>query len=99
MSIDPRGGGVRVVIADSRKGIAPNRSRKFSCRFATKPPGQGTGMGLSIVHLIIERHGGTITVASEPDKGNRVHDHVAGRDRRSFNTKGVDDGGKVDFHH
>jgi two-component system NtrC family sensor kinase len=67
---DAGGGGVRVVIADTGPGIAPeNLERIFDPFFTTKPVGQGTGLGLAICYGTVRRLGGTITVRSEPGRG------------------------------
>jgi len=60
-----------VQIRDTGCGIPPEHlARIFDPFFTTKGQGQGTGLGLSICHGIIERLGGTITVASEVGKGS-----------------------------
>jgi len=61
---------VCIEISDTGKGIAPEHiNRIFEPFFTTKPVGKGTGLGLSLSYSIIQRHQGTITVASEPGKG------------------------------
>jgi|GEM_PF-665064 len=61
---------LQLAVGDTGVGIEPEIMKKiFDPYFTTKPPGEGTGMGLAIVHGIVTSHGGTITVYSEPGQG------------------------------
>lgn len=62
--------GVGIEIEDTGSGMSPETMRRiFDPFFTTKPVGQGTGLGLSVTHSIVGRHGGHIEVSSEVDKG------------------------------
>ena len=61
---------IKLLVADTGSGISPEIiERIFDPFFTTKPHGEGTGLGLSVVHGIIESCGGAISVHSEPGRG------------------------------
>jgi signal transduction histidine kinase len=65
-----RGGSAIITITDNGPGIPEQiLPRIFDPFFTTKDVGEGSGLGLSIVHGIVDRHGGSINVASEVGKG------------------------------
>lgn len=62
---------VKIQVKDTGPGIPQNIiERIFDPFFSTKDPGEGTGLGLSVVHGIIKNLGGAIQVTSNPDAGS-----------------------------
>jgi signal transduction histidine kinase len=68
--------GVRITVADSGRGIPPEHLPRVFDRFYKVDPSRsvssasaGSGLGLSIVHAIIQRHGGRILASNAPEGG------------------------------
>jgi signal transduction histidine kinase len=74
VSVSHADGVVRLEVADTGIGIAPDDQERLFERFfrtsaVTEQHFPGTGLGLYIAQAIVEAHGGSITVRSEPGKG------------------------------
>ena len=67
----PAGEYITIAVEDNGRGIAKEHcNRIFEPYFTTKEKNEGTGLGLAVVHGIVNDHGGTVDVASTPGKGS-----------------------------
>ncbi|MFT7724097.1 MAG: PAS domain S-box protein [Roseateles sp.] len=72
---------VRLTVRDDGRGMdAATLARVFEPFFTTKAVGQGSGLGLSVVHGIVLAHHGHIHVESQPGQGTSVHVDLPGLD-------------------
>jgi PAS domain S-box-containing protein len=63
-----------ITISDNGCGMSTETiARVFDPFFTTKRPGEGTGLGLSVVHGIVKSHDGAITIYSQLGKGSTFH--------------------------
>jgi signal transduction histidine kinase len=69
LKIDRHDGTIRFKISDTGSGIPPEIRDTMFEAFVTAGKRKGTGLGLAITKRIVDQHGGTIAVQSEPDKG------------------------------
>ncbi|MGH3421593.1 MAG: sensor histidine kinase [Streptosporangiaceae bacterium] len=67
------GAGSFIEVEDNGTGMSAEVKRRlFTAFFTTKPPGQGTGLGMATVQRLMHGVGGRITVASRPGRGARI---------------------------
>jgi PAS domain S-box-containing protein len=68
---------VRLAVQDTGHGVRPDLvQRIFEPFFTTKPAGEGSGLGLAVVHGIVQEHAGAISVTSDPGSGARFTVHL-----------------------
>ncbi|OGR20018.1 MAG: hypothetical protein A2X81_12170 [Desulfobacterales bacterium GWB2_56_26] len=65
---------MKLSVIDNGHGISPEiQERIFEPFFTTKTRGEGTGMGLAVIHGLVSDMGGAITVESQPGQGTVFH--------------------------
>ena len=70
LSSQQNNGFIVVQIRDTGPGIPPEYiSKVFDPFFTTKEQGEGTGLGLNVVHRVVNQYGGNIKIESEPGEG------------------------------
>jgi CheY-like chemotaxis protein len=78
----------KIEVRDNGVGIPSEiHARIFDPFFTTKEQGEGTGMGLSVIHGIVNGHGGTIHVASEVNRGTAFSVYLPQTDATALETE------------
>lgn len=67
------GAHVCITVSDSGVGMTDEvKARVFEPFYTTKPPGRGTGLGLSTVRSVAQKFGGAVNLTSAVDRGTKV---------------------------
>ncbi len=70
--VEKQGPRISVTFSDTGKGIEPEDLQRIFEPFFTSGKAKGVGLGLTITHDIVERHGGQLTIASPPGSGAAI---------------------------
>lgn len=72
VSLGVEGSTASLIVSDTGRGIPSHvLPRIFEPFFSTKPPGQGTGLGLAVVYGVVSKRDGMVTAESRPEGGAR----------------------------
>jgi len=86
----PLGPVVHLTVRDTGVGMSAEvRDRIFEPFFTTKPTGEGTGLGMAVLHGVVVAHGGRVLLESAPDVGTVV-DVILPRSRGVATPRGMD---------
>lgn len=89
---------VVLTVRDQGVGMdSPTMARVFEPFFTTRRSGEGTGLGLSVVHGIVHSHGGVVTVESALGKGSTFHVYLPSAQAGAVESAG-DDGSESAGH-
>ncbi|GAB3194873.1 ATP-binding protein [Nocardioides hungaricus] len=72
VALAPVSPGLRLVVEDEGEGIAPELRRRVFTKFWTSGSSGGSGLGLYLVHGLVEAHGGTIAIGDAASGGARI---------------------------
>ncbi|MGD9018163.1 MAG: PAS domain S-box protein [Desulfobacterales bacterium] len=87
-----RGDYLKLTIRDTGMGIPPDHmERIFDPYFTSKEKGEGTGLGLAVVHGIVKSHQGAIQVESKVGEGTSFHLYFPARDAPAIETQFEED--------